>query len=269
MRRLRLANGELGFGNVTHVMAVINVSPESKNISSVASSPDQALAMARSFRDAGATVIDIGGQSSHYDNPTIDAEVELDRLLPAVRRLADDGFIVSVDTWKPEVAAACIDAGACLVNDTGGLASPDMRQVASRPGVAAIVMYIEGSNPHDVGEVDIRPDKASVTAKWMEGRLGELEAAGVTQTIIDPGISINYRGDYDAYTRMQLEVIRGIGELASLERPVLVPIPRKREDHRVASYITLALEHGADMIRVHDVEMACDLVRLYDRSAVR
>jgi dihydropteroate synthase len=128
-------------------------------------------------------------------------------------------------------------------------------------------MYIEGANPHDVGEVEIRQDKAGYTADWMRGRLHELETAGVTQTILDPGISINYRGDYDAYTRMQLEVIRGLGELKALGRPVLVPIPRKREDHRVAAYITLALENGADMIRVHDVSMACDLVRLYDRMA--
>jgi dihydropteroate synthase len=267
MEPLRLLTGDLQFGGVTHVMSVINLSPESKNAHSVASSPDEAVAMAVQHRAAGATIIDLGGQSSHYDNPTIAAEVELSRLLPAVRLLVADGFTVSVDTWKPEVAERCIAEGACLLNDTGGLADPAMRHLAGTPGVAAFVMYIEGANPHDVGEVEIRQDKAGYTADWMRGRLHELETAGVTQTILDPGISINYRGDYDAYTRMQLEVIRGLGELKALGRPVLVPIPRKREDHRVAAYITLALENGADMIRVHDVSMACDLVRLYDRMA--
>lgn len=268
MEPLRLRAGELVFGDVTHVMAVINLSPESKNSSSVAASAEEALAMARAYRDAGASVIDLGGQSSHFENPTIDTRLELDRLLPAVQVLAEEGFVVSVDTWKPEVAAACVETGACLVNDTGGLADPRMRRVASLPGVGAVVMYIEGANPHEVEEVEIRPDKASLTATWMKERLTELEQAGVTATLLDPGISINYRGDYDAYTRMQLEVIRGIGEVRALGRPVLVPIPRKREDHQVAAYITLALEYGADMIRVHDVEMACDLVRLYGRSAV-
>ena len=266
MESLALRAGTLAFGDVTHVMAVINLSPESKNSGSVAESAEAALHMARRYREAGATIIDLGGQSSHYENPTIDSQLELERLLPAVKLLAADGFVVSVDTWKPEVAEACLEAGACLVNDTGGLADLRMRELAARPGVGAFVMYIEGAHPHDVDEVDIREDKAAHTAAWMQVRLRELEAAGVTRTILDPGISINYRGDYDAYTRMQLDVIRGIHHIQALGRPVLVPIPRKREDHQVAAYITLALEYGADVLRVHDVEVACDLVRLYHRS---
>jgi hypothetical protein len=66
---------------------------------------------------------------------------------------------------------------------------------------------------------------------------------------------------------MQLQVIRSLEVIRALGRPILVPIPRKREDHRVAAYITMALEYGADLIRVHDVEEACDLVALFDRAA--
>lgn len=267
MDSIRLRTGELPWGGVTHVMAVINLSPESKNLRSVAADPPSALEMARRYRDLGASVIDLGGQSSHYDNPTISAVTEIERLVPAVELLAGEGFVVSVDTWKAPVAAACIEAGAVLLNDTGGLADPEMRHLASRPGVGAIVMYIEGAHPHAVDEVEIRPDKAAVTTRWMRRRLDDLAAAGVTETIVDPGISINYRGDYAQYTRMQLAVIRDLARLRALGRPILVPIPRKKEDHRVASYISLALENGADVIRVHDVEMACDLVELFDRRA--
>ena len=262
---LRVSAGELPLGGITHVMAVINLSPESKNHQSVARSPRQALDMARRYRELGAAIIDLGGQSSHYDNPTIPESTEIERLVPAVELLAGDGFIVSVDTWKADVARACIDAGATILNDTGGLADPDMRRVAAAGGVAAIVMYIEGTHPHAVGEVDIRTDKAVTTSAWMRQRLDELSDAGVTETIVDPGISINYRGDYSEYTRMQLEVIRGLDAIRSLGRPVLVPIPRKREDHRVAAYISMALEYDADLIRVHDVAMACDLVDLFGR----
>ena len=84
--------------------------------------------------------------------------------------------------------------------------------------------------------------------------------------IIDPGIALNYRSDYQAYTTMQLEVIADTSELRSLGKPILIPIPRKRDGHRVAAYISLALEHRADIIRVHDVAMACDLARLFGRS---
>lgn len=266
MDPIRLRTGDLAFGGLTHVMAVINLSPESHNPQSVAESPSRALEMAREYRDRGASIIDLGGQSSHYDNPTIADEQELERLLPAVRLLAGEGFVVSVDTWKPAVAAACIAEGAVLLNDTGGLADERMRRLAAAPGIGAFVMYIEGDHPHAVGEVELRADKAESTAAWMRGRLAELADAGVVQTILDPGISINYRGDYRAYTRMQLDVIRRLDAIQALDRPVLVPIPRKKEDQRVAAYITLALEYEADIIRVHDVAMARDLVDLFGRT---
>ena len=84
--------------------------------------------------------------------------------------------------------------------------------------------------------------------------------------ILDPGIALNYRGDYRAYTRLQLEVIRESASLHELGKPVRIPVPRKAEDHRVMAYISLALEYGADFIRVHDVEEAADLVSLFGRS---
>jgi dihydropteroate synthase len=245
---------------------VINLSPDSKNDHTIASDPDDALEMARRYRRHGATIIDLGAQSSHLDNPTIEADVEIDRLLPALRKLVDDGFIVSVDTWKPEVAEAALSVGAAILNDTGGLRDPNMRGVLKGHDAAAIVMYVEGANPHAVGEITIAPDKADVTADWMEERLAELAVDGIDRLILDPGIAINYRGDYQAYTRMQLEVIRQTGRLRKFDHPILIPIPRKREDHRVAAYITMALEYEADIIRVHDVPEACDLVALFGRT---
>ncbi len=262
---LRIGARRLGFGSVTHVMSVINVSPESKNTHTVATTPEAALEMARRHRDLGVSIVDVGGQSSHPDNQTLQPAEEIARLVPVVSRLAADGFLVSVDTWKPEVAAACVDVGAAMVNDTGGLGDPAMRRVVADTGVPAVLMYVEGDHPHAVGDVLISGDKAVMTAQWMRERLEILAHDGVSSLVVDPGIAINYGGDYQAYTRMQLEVIRSIDAVRALGLPVLVPIPRKVEDHRVAAYIAMALEHGADLIRVHDVEMACDLARLFDR----
>ena len=257
------------FGDVTHVMGVINMSPESNNVQTVAHSVDEALVMADSYRSLGASVIDIGGQSSHHANPTIETSLEIDRLAPVVQRLVEDGHLVSVDTWKPEVVAAMIPLGAQIINDTGGLADPRMRDLVAGSGVMAVVMYIEGANPHTVEAVELLEDKATLTADRLRQRLDELEPLGITSVLVDPGISINYKGDYDGYTRMQLDVIRNLSALRSLGKPILIPIPRKQEDHRVSAYITMALEFGADMIRVHDVEMACDLARLFDRLPER
>jgi dihydropteroate synthase len=115
--------------------------------------------------------------------------------------------------------------------------------------------------------VDIRDDKAEHTSAGFKVLLEQLAASGVENVILDPGIALSYRGDYEAYSRMQLQVIAGSEHLRSLGRPLLIPIPRKRDGHRLAVYVGLALEHKADIIRVHDVAMACDLVELFGRTA--
>lgn len=264
--RLLLGSTSLPLGEATYVMGVVNASPDSRNIASVASTPEEALAMANRYRDAGATIIDLGGQSSHYDNPTIGADEELGRLLPVLELLIADEFLVSVDTWKPEVAHHALQAGAVMINDTGGLQDPGMRRVLSAHEATGVLMYVEAAHPHAVGEITVSEDKVDAIAHWLQERIVTLSSDGITDLVVDPGIAINYRGDYQAYTRMQLQVIRGLERIKRLGRPVLVPVPRKAEDHRVAAYITLAVEHGADLIRVHDVEWACDLVRLLGRA---
>ncbi|MEX0797398.1 MAG: dihydropteroate synthase [Acidimicrobiia bacterium] len=266
MSDLQLGPTTLPLGEVTYVMGVINASPDSKNVHTVAVTVDDALLMADRYRNWGATIIDLGGQSSHYDNETIDVADEVSRVVPMIEALVAEDHIVAIDTWKPEVAAASLDAGALIVNDTGGLKDPDMREVVVRYGAAAVAVYVEGANPHDVDTVEITGDKAKLTADSFRGLLAELEAAGISNVILDPGIALNYRGDYEAYTRMQLEVIASSAELHILGKPVLIPIPRKRDFHRVVAYISLALEHRADIIRVHDVAVACDLARLFGRA---
>ena len=263
---LDLGVTQLPLGEITYVMGVINVSPDSKNVHTVVGSVDEALLLADRYRSWGATMIDLGGQSSHFDSLTIEATDEIARVVPVIEALVAEGHLVGIDTWKPDVASAAVDAGAVMINDTGGLADPEMRQAIAEAGVAAIAVYVEGDNPHDVGEVEIREDKADKTATAFSVLLSELAEIGIENVILDPGIALNYRGDYEAYTRMQLQVIADSGQLRALGKPVLIPIPRKRDFHRVVAYVSLALEHKADIIRVHDVAVACDLARLFGRA---
>jgi dihydropteroate synthase len=248
-------------------MGVINVSPDSKNVHTVARSVDEVLLMADRYRSWGARMIDLGGQSSHLDNPTIEATDEIARVVPVIEALVAEGHLVAIDTWKPDVAGAAVGAGAVIVNDTGGLTDPEMRQIVAQAGVAAVAVYVEGDNPHNVREIEIRDDKANRTADVFRALLSDLAEMGIENVILDPGIALNYRGDYEAYTRMQLQVIADSEQLRDLGRPVLIPIPRKRDFHRVIAYMALALEHKADIIRVHDVAVACDLARLFGRNA--
>lgn len=256
----------LRFGDVTYVMGVINVYRESKNPHTIATTPEEAVSLARRYRSWGADLIDVGGQSSHYENPTLPDEEEMERVVPVVAALAGEGFLVSVDTWKPKVAAAAIEVGAAFVNDTGGLGSPDMRQVVAASSAAVVAVHVDGDHPHAVEEVALGADKAAGTAAGFRELIDGIEPSLVERLILDPGIAINYRGDYGAYTRLQLDVIRSSDVFAPLGRPLLIPVPRKRTIHWVTAYMALALEHGADIIRVHDVAIAAELRRLWGRE---
>lgn len=267
---VRAGGGQLRLDDATtHVMAVVNLSPESRVRASVVAGPDEALARARACRQAGATIIDLGAQSSHYENRPLTPDEELGRLLPALERLVADGFCVSVDTWKPEVAAAAVEAGASIVNDTGGLQDPRMRDLVVRSGVGAVVMHIEGEHPLAVGHRDLGPDRPARVAAMLAERVRALRRAGAGPLLVDPGLSINYRSDYAAYGRFQLETIRRLDLLAATGAPVLVPVPRKAETHRMLAYLVLAVEAGAHVLRVHEVEAACDLVPYLGRRLGR
>ncbi|MGZ6929510.1 MAG: dihydropteroate synthase [Acidimicrobiia bacterium] len=257
----------LEFGpDVTHVMAVVNLSPESRVKHSVVDSPAAALQRARAYRDLGASVIDLGAQSSHFENEPLTPEAEIARLLPALELLVADGFVVSVDTWKPAVARAAVDAGAAIVNDTGGLRDPEMLGIVRDGGVGAVAMHIEGANPLEVGDRNLEAGRPETVAALLADRVAALRAAGVTgPVLVDPGLSINYRSDYEEYGRLQLATIRGIDVLRESGAPVLIPVPRKAVTHRMLAYLTLSIEYGADVLRVHDVEAACDLVPLLGR----
>lgn len=263
---LDLGDQVLTFGDVTHVMGVINVSPESKNPHTVATSPAEALSLAVRYRDWGADLIDVGGQSSHFENPTLPDNEEILRVVPVVEALAAEEFMVAIDTWKPAVAEAALVAGAVMVNDTGGLRSPLMRAAVADNQAAVIAVHVDGENPHQVGEGALGPDRAARTAEAFRALIEGLDPALRSRLIVDPGIAINYRGDYAAYTKVQLDVIRHSDVFAFLDRPLLIPIPRKADIHWVAAYIGLALEYGADIIRVHDVAMAASLTRLWGRE---
>jgi dihydropteroate synthase len=256
-------------GRQVTLMGVINRSPESSNRDVYAASPHDALVLANRFAEAGVTVIDLGGQSTNYENPEIGIELELERLLPTVRVLAAAGHIVSVDTWKPEVAERCIEEGAALINDTGGLQDDRMVDVVAAAGVPCVLMHLEGEQPLEVGAYESRAGKPARIAAWMRDRLAELESGAVSQVIIDPGVAISYRTDYDAYSKAQFEVAERLDELVAVGRPVLYAVPRKEARYRNVSLAALAMAAGAAMLRIHDVDEIADvawLMRRLDRK---
>lgn len=257
---------ELRWGARTHVMAILNLTPDSFSGDGLAGNVEAALSAALSAVDDGADILDLGAESTRPGHVLITADEELARLLPALMaiRVRTD-VLLSVDTSKAAVAAAAISAGASLINDVRGfVADPEMAAVVARAGVPAVLM-------HDVPP-DPGTDLMTSILRELSRRLDRAVAAGVAwqRLIVDPGFG--FGKDW----RQNLELLRRIGELKALERPILAGTSRKSmigrvlgvpEDDRLegtAATVSLAIAGGADIVRVHDVRTMTRVARMTD-----
>ena len=244
---------------------VVNASPDSLNTDSIALDATAATRRAEYLLANGCDGIDLGGQGSTDNATVVPWQEEWERLESIVKALAAFGVPLSIDSWKPEVARVAVAHGAAIVNDTGGMQQAAMREVVRDAGTWCVAMHIEGDNPLAVEMRELEGDRPAAVAAGLGRLVAELAAEGIDRVIVDPGLSINYRSDYARYGQLQLETIRRMAELRATGAPVLLPVPRKAEDHRMHAYLVLSIEYGADVIRVHDVEAACDLVPLLGR----
>ncbi len=247
---------DLRWSERTFVMAILNVTPDSFSGDGLAGADPEAVAAAaeRAVAD-GAHIIDIGAESTRPGHARVSADEELTRLLPALRAVrARVAVPISIDTSKAGVAEAALEAGADLVNDVRGLlADPDLAAVVARAGVPAVLM-------HDAVP-DGRGDLVASVVRELSRRLDRALAAGIAweSLIVDPGFG--FGKDW----RQNLELLRRLGELRVLGRPILSGTSRKSTIGRVlglppgerlegtAATVALAIQQGADIVRVHDV----------------
>ncbi len=257
---------ELSWGARTHVMAILNLTPDSFSGDGLARDADAAVAAALQAVADGADILDIGAESTRPGHVPISAEEELARLLPALTAIRPrTNAIVSVDTSKATVAAAALEAGADLINDVRGFtADPELAAVVAAAGVPAVLMH------------DIPPepgvDLLTSILRELSRRLDRAVAAGVAweRLIVDPGFG--FGKDW----RQNLELLRRLGELRALGRPILAGTSRKStigrvlglpEDDRLegtAATVALAIANGADIVRVHDVRAMARVARMTD-----
>ena len=247
----------LEFGRRTLVMGIVNVTPDSFSGDGVGSNVGAAVERALALIEAGADVIDIGGESTRPNSTPISVAEEQDRVLPVLSALSSRSTVpLSIDTRKAAVAAAAIEAGAAMVNDVWGLqGDPDMAAaVAAHSNIGLVVMH----NQRGVDYADLMAD----ITLWLRRSLVVASDAGIAleRVVIDPGFGF---GKTPAHN---LELIRRLGELRGIGRPILVGPSRKSTigfltgglppDERVEGGIalaTLAAGAGAHMVRVHDV----------------
>lgn len=277
------------WGTRTYVMAILNATPDSFSGDGVVDDLGRAIDVAWRAVNAGADLLDVGGESTRPGATTVTAEEEIGRVLPVIEACrARFDVPISIDTYKSEVAAAALAAGAELVNDVWGLrADPALAGVVARAGVPVVVMHNrstptdarvrEGIGGHYVGvEYD---DLITDVRRELAQSVALARTAGVSpdRVIIDPGIG------FGKTARQSLQLLNRIDAIRDLGHPVLVgpsrksfigltlDLPPQDRLEGTSAAVAVAVTRGADIVRVHDVETMVRVVRMTDaivRTAV-
>ncbi len=254
---------EFSRGGRVLLMGIVNVTPDSFSGDGLAADPEGAIRLGLEMAAAGADIVDVGGESTRPGHQPVSAAIETERAVPVVRRLAEAGLVVSIDTSKLEVATAAADAGAAIVNDVWGLRrSPGIAGLAAGRGLGLVLMHNQAG--HEYGDL-----MTEIVASLGES-VRAAEAAGVPRSrlAIDPGIGFGKTAEQN------LVVLRELGRLADLELPVLVGVSRKsflgklfgqQGEERIqgtAAAVTAAVLRGADIVRVHDVALMKNVLQV-------
>jgi dihydropteroate synthase len=262
---LRAGDLTIALGDRPVLMGVLNASPDSFSDVRPMRTVEERVAHGRALLAAGADIVDVGGESGVTDTPAVAEEEEIARVVPVIERLAADA-VVSVDTYKPAVAEAAVAAGARIVNDVSGLRDPALADLCARTGAALVIMHTRAA-PKEVrfdGELDGRAVPAVV--EFLRSRMELATARGVAaeQLVLDPG------PDFTKTPAQTVELLRDLGPLLALGRPLLMAISRKdfigaitgrRPSERLAGTLAAlghVVDQGAHVVRVHDVADAAD-----------
>lgn len=270
-RRLRWVCGDRALAlDRARIMGILNVTPDSFSDGGRFVDPEAAAAHARAMAADGADIIDVGGESTRPGAEPVDADAEIRRVLPVIERLRGEGLLLSIDTSKAAVARAAVDAGARIVNDVTALrGDPDMARVVAESRAGVVLMHMQGS-PRTMQLNPTYDDVIGDLAAFFEDRREHARRAGVAeeQIVFDPGIG------FGKTVAHNLEILRRLGELLRLGRPILVgpsrksfigqvlDVPCEERLEGTAAAVAAAVLAGASIVRVHDVRAMARVARL-------
>lgn len=254
------------------VMGILNVTPDSFSDGGLYLDTDKAVAHALDMVAKGADIIDIGGESTRPGAEPVAEGEELRRVLPVIERLSRDTHaLLSVDTNKASVARAALQAGASIVNDISGLGfDPRMPSVVAELDAALVLMHIQGT-PTTMNVRPVYCDIVAEVTQYFRDRLAQAKASGISldRIVLDPGLG------FGKTSRHSFTLLRNLGRLAEMGRPVLLGPSRKRfigeaigdkpPEERVwgtAASVACGLMAGAHIVRVHDVAQMVDVVKV-------
>jgi dihydropteroate synthase len=263
----------LDLGTRTHVMGILNVTPDSFSDGGHFFERNRAIEQGLRMAADGADIIDIGGESTRPYSTRISKEEELDRVIPVIQELRKEIRIpISIDTLKAEVAGEALRAGACMINDTSALGSDaEMGSVAAAAQVPVILMHMRGT-PENMQEKPRYGNLIQEVVDFLRGAMERAVQVGIRREmiILDPGIGFGKTFDHN------LEIIRGLDRFQCLGRPILLGSSRKafighvlgkpalERDTGTMATVAVGIMKGAHIVRVHDVKRGVETAKMVD-----
>jgi dihydropteroate synthase len=267
--QLKIRGRMLKLGCRPRLMGVVNATPDSFSDAGVNHSPARLLELARSMVDAGAEIIDIGGESGVTNRPAVSPDEEIERVVPLIELVSGElGVSLSVDTYKPEVARAAIAAGASIVNDISGLRDHRLADVCAETGAGLILMHTRAAPKQKLLDPSLDGHVADDVEDFLRARIAVAVERGVEleQLMLDPG------PDFGKTPAQTVEVLRALPRLHELGRPLLLAVSRKdfigaitgRPPRARLGGTLAAIAHGTaagvHVLRVHDVRDVADFL---------
>ena len=277
MQLMPLPNRILNCGNLKldlstpHVMGILNVTPDSFSDGGRHNSKDMAVAHAKQMIADGATVIDVGGESTRPGASAVDVAEEIRRVVPVVEALSKLDVVISIDTSQPEVIQAAVQAGAHIWNDVRALTRPQALETAARLNIPVIIMHMRGE-PTTMNQLDQYDDVIHDVIGEIQQRVDDALSAGVKEEniLIDPGFG------FAKNAQQNLRLLNEFYRLNGLGYPILSALSRKRfigealngadaQDRAVGSVAAhlLSIQQGACMVRAHDVKQMSDAINVW------
>lgn len=270
-RRLRACELTLELGARPLMMGIVNASPDSFSDGGLHSTLEARVALGQRLLADGADILDVGGESASTGRPPVAEAEEIELVAPLVQRLAGDlGALVSVDTYKPAVAAAAIAAGARIINDVSGLRDPGLAEVCASSGAALVLMHTRAAPRERLQDPDLYDDLTAEVLVFLAERIELATSLGVhpEQLIVDPG------PDFAKTPAQTILLLEQLARLHELERPMLLAVSRKDfigaltgrgpRERGAGTLAALAhgIERGGHIFRLHDIAAASDFVKV-------
>lgn len=251
-------------------MGVLNATPDSFSQDGFNADPQRALDQALRFKEEGAAMVDVGGESTRPGAQAVSAVDEIRRVVPVIEAVASVGLPISIDTWKPEVMQAALQAGACLINDINALNAPGALEVAAASAAAVCLMHKQGT-PLTMQHNPVYQDVVGEVCRHLDERAQAARHAGLTREriVLDPGFGFGKTLEHS------LALLHGLDHITALGYPVLAGLSRKsmlgaitgrpvgERVHASIAAALFAVSRGARIIRAHDVSATRDALAVW------